>query len=204
MAAKKQKKNNGINLLKGITGSKLAKLIAVLFILVAIPITVLMSQSQQNTKQEAAVASGGCYTVSSCTSCSGVYRCITTSSGTRLCCPKCVLPVFNTSGSLIRHAGICVQGTSYADTSAKCANSYRGSLVASQCPGNNFNICCIPYSIPGGTQQGTSCYKPGVTGYTDNACQFITSPCKGTYSSGLCKGPTSYQCCNKVYSDYAK
>ena len=57
MATKKQKKNNGINLLKGITGSKLAKLIAVLFILAAVPVTVLMSQKQQNTKQEASTVS---------------------------------------------------------------------------------------------------------------------------------------------------
>ncbi|PIY94009.1 MAG: hypothetical protein COY68_04230 [Candidatus Levybacteria bacterium CG_4_10_14_0_8_um_filter_35_23] len=60
MAAKKQKKNNGINLLKGITGSKLAKLIAVLFILAAIPLTVLMSQKQQNTRQEASTSYGTC------------------------------------------------------------------------------------------------------------------------------------------------
>jgi len=70
MAAKKQKKDNSINLLKGITGSKLAKLVVVLFILAAIPLTVLMSQKQQNTRQEAATATcpdrygntyGGCF-----------------------------------------------------------------------------------------------------------------------------------------------
>ena len=59
MAVKKQKKNSGINLLKGITGSKLAKLIAILFILAAVPFTVLMSQKQQNTEQEASIGIGG-------------------------------------------------------------------------------------------------------------------------------------------------
>lgn len=53
MAAKKLKNKGGINLLRGITGSQLAKLIAVILVLVAIPFTVLNSQKTQNTNQEA-------------------------------------------------------------------------------------------------------------------------------------------------------
>lgn len=59
MAVKKQK-NNSINLLKGITGSRLAKIIAVVAIVLAIPITVLMSQKQQNTRQEASTNYDSC------------------------------------------------------------------------------------------------------------------------------------------------
>ncbi|HZJ17999.1 MAG TPA: hypothetical protein VFD45_00045 [Patescibacteria group bacterium] len=58
----KKSKNNSINLLKGITGSKLAKLLTIAAIVLAIPLTVFMSQKQQNTEQEAAsscAAKGG-------------------------------------------------------------------------------------------------------------------------------------------------
>lgn len=59
MAAKKQK-NNSINLLKGITGSRLARIIAVVAIVLTIPVTVLMSQKQQNTRQEASTSYASC------------------------------------------------------------------------------------------------------------------------------------------------
>lgn len=54
----KKAKNNSINLLKGITGSKLAKLLTIAAIVLAIPLTVFMSQKQQNTTQEASLDSG--------------------------------------------------------------------------------------------------------------------------------------------------
>jgi hypothetical protein len=47
------RKDFGINLLKGISGSKLAGIITVIAILVAIPLTVISSRQQQQTQQEA-------------------------------------------------------------------------------------------------------------------------------------------------------
>lgn len=54
-----KKKNTGINLLKGIQGSRLAVLITVLVILFAIPLTVTITRQQQNLEQEASVVGGG-------------------------------------------------------------------------------------------------------------------------------------------------
>jgi hypothetical protein len=55
MAKKKAaNKNKGINLLKGITGSQLAKMIAIIVILLAIPLTINSVRNQTNTQQNAA------------------------------------------------------------------------------------------------------------------------------------------------------
>jgi hypothetical protein len=55
MAKKKSTgKSKGINLLKGITGTQLAKLATLVIILLAIPLTVIMSRQAQNLSQEAA------------------------------------------------------------------------------------------------------------------------------------------------------
>jgi len=95
VAAKKQK-NNSINLLKGITGSRLARIIAVIAIVLTIPVTVLMSQNQQNTQQEAATTSlGSCgyknagkcqYTYQSCTSPNTFYYNMCPAYGTNVQC----------------------------------------------------------------------------------------------------------------------
>jgi len=55
----KKKHYGSINLLKGIRGSKLATLIAVIAIVLAIPLTVIMSRQQQQTQQEASIGVGG-------------------------------------------------------------------------------------------------------------------------------------------------
>lgn len=53
MAKKKKKISKGINLLNGINGAKLAKLAMLAIILLAIPVTVMMSRQQQSTQQQA-------------------------------------------------------------------------------------------------------------------------------------------------------
>ncbi len=51
--AKKKTTNKGINLMKGITGSKLAKLAMLAIVLLAIPLTISLTKQQQNIQQEA-------------------------------------------------------------------------------------------------------------------------------------------------------
>jgi hypothetical protein len=54
--AKKKTANKGINLIKGITGSQLAKLATLAIVLLAIPLTISLTKQQQNIQQEAAVS----------------------------------------------------------------------------------------------------------------------------------------------------
>jgi hypothetical protein len=77
MAKKKTAgRNKGINLLKGITGGKLAKLIVVIAILLAVPLTITSLKQQTNTQQNASGNQCGspCYTyVKATDSCK--YKC---------------------------------------------------------------------------------------------------------------------------------
>ncbi len=54
--AKKKTANKGINLIKGITGSQLAKLATLAIVLLAIPLTINLTKQQQNIQQEANIS----------------------------------------------------------------------------------------------------------------------------------------------------
>ncbi|MCL4354448.1 hypothetical protein M1349_03185 [Patescibacteria group bacterium] len=178
MAAKKQK-NNSINLLKGITGSRLAKIIAVIAIVLTIPVTVLMSQKQQNTQQEAAGCPGTCINIFS-QNCNGTLK--------RGVCPGdakwiCCIPKKTTtaSKSCWDYGGVCID----TNKQSKCNNGT--SPVAGLCPGGTNNIkCCKP-----------TVQEKCVEKYPKGACQNDNQPCSGKYLKGLCNGPSYRLCCTK-------
>lgn len=141
MAAKKQKKP-GINLLKGLSGSKLMQLASLVIVVLAIPLTVLMLKQQQNTQQEAAslcaTRGGTCINTDFQ---NNVKRCF--SSGRTLvkglcpgasniqCCVK-PTPTPNLKTCSGRN-GICLDFNVYS------CNAYISGL----CPGPNNIKCCI-------------------------------------------------------------
>lgn len=169
MAAKKQK-NNSINLLKGITGSKLAKLIAVLFILVAIPVTVLMSQNQQNVQQEAAAVScpdkygntyGNCYNKT-------LYNCST--SWVKNLCP---------GSSSVQ---CCKGGT----VTPKSATTTTKKGCAGRCEDVNLNTCSVSWKqglCNGGTN--IRCCTGTVKKVSQVPCKQYINPDNG--QSGDCR-----------------
>ena len=175
----KKKRYGSINLLKGIQGSKLAALVTVLVILLAIPLTVVMNQRQQQTKQEAATvpcpdkygnAYGGCF------------------DKTKYVCSKAYISDLCYGGSSIK----CCQASLITFNRNKCVdvNSYmcnNGSFMIGYCQGgSNIRYCT-------GTPRYTSkvpCAQyinpdNGRSGYCSSRCSVSTT--KGICSSGqLC------------------
>lgn len=141
----KKKKTPSINLLRGIKGSKLAALVTLAIILLAVPLTVINVQKQQQTQHEAAnrcVSAGG-----SCinTDFSNVVsRCL--KSGKKIVsglCPgpaniKCCLYPTPTPKTKVKKT--C------GDLKGRCLdlNKYRCNVtVSGLCPGGSNIKCCV-------------------------------------------------------------
>jgi hypothetical protein len=176
MAAKK--KNNGINLLRGISGDRLAKLIAILFVLVAIPATVLMSQSQQNIQQDAAGFAPVVYQpyeITSSRPCtSGRNNWYSAKvMGTWTCLTKCY-----------EMGGQC-----YDTAGGKTVPTYKGKALSAKpgyCPGASSVTCYKP----SGPEKCKSDYPKG-------NCQATYKSCTGGYKTDLCAGFDWYRCCTR-------
>lgn len=183
----KKSKNNSINLLKGITGSKLAKLLTIAAIVLAIPLTVFMSQKQQNTTQEASTnickqAGGKCIDVIRDT-CSGTLKSGLCPGSNRI---VCCLPK---DGWLDKPttAVTCKNGTGRCvDKNAKnpCPE---GRLFPGYCSGPSNIQCCVPTGVD-------RC----AADYPNGKCQYDNLSCPGGYKSGLCSGPSNYRCCTNI------
>lgn len=192
--AKKKTKGININLLRGISGAKLAGLITLLIVFAAIPLTVITSQKQQNAQQEAAT--------NSCVSAGGT--CIDTNSTSQVnsckkagksivsgLCPgksniKCCLKV-GIGGGL---GGGVAADTKCKNAGGSCMNKYscKGTYKTGLCSGDANNICCL-YNT--GTNRCKSDYPNG-------GCIYDYQPCKGQRVSNLCPGPSNYRCCTKI------
>jgi hypothetical protein len=127
------KKSKGINLLNGISGTKLASLIAVIAIILAIPVTTLSLQKQQQIQQQAAIsantacknANGTCMESSKCSP--GRAWDKKTYCGTRgtlgiyCCILKPIKPCYELSG-------VCINSAKYScgvvDESGSCSKGY--------------------------------------------------------------------------------
>jgi len=144
----KKSKNNSINLLKGITGSKLAKLLTIAAIVLAIPLTVFMSQKQQNTEQEAAsscAAKGGSCINTEFTNV--VSRCLKNGGSIQSnLCPgksniKCCVPAKTTAKTCSDYNGKCLD-----------LNKYNCTITMSNlCPGKSNIKCCVGNYYPKST-----------------------------------------------------
>lgn len=183
----KKSKNNSVNLLKGITGSKLAKLLTIAAIVLAIPLTVFMSQKQQNTTQEASGDNkcrsngGSCINLLRDT-CSGTIKYgLCSGPKTRVCCvPK---DGWQNKPSVVT----CKNGT------GRCVDKYasnpcpEGRLFPGYCSGPSNIQCCVPT----GPDRCAADYPNG-------KCQYDNTACPGGYKSGLCSGPSNYKCCTNT------
>ncbi|MCL4354011.1 hypothetical protein M1349_00895 [Patescibacteria group bacterium] len=185
MAAKKQK-NNSINLLKGITGSRLAKIIVVIAIVLTIPVTVLMSQKQQTTQQEAATATcpdrygntyGGCFdtTKYACSQSFLSGRCY---GATNIkCCQATAI-----SRCVDVNKYICSGG--YFQT-GKCSGGYNIKYCTGY-PKLSLNVPCSQYTNP-------------TSGKTGSCINSKTLKCSKTISNATGCG-SGYICCGGTVS----
>ncbi|OGH09822.1 MAG: hypothetical protein A2152_00725 [Candidatus Levybacteria bacterium RBG_16_35_6] len=178
----KKKSTGSINLLKGIQGSKLAALVTVLVILFAIPLTVVVTRQQQQTKQEAATykvpcpdkygnAYGNCYD-------KNIYSC-STGFISKQCYGKSNIQCCQ--GKVTKKS----TGQSCANEGGTCQPTCKGTYKTGLCP--EGSICCL-YS---GVDRCRNDYPKG-------KCIYDSQPCKGSRVSDLCPGPSNYRCCTKI------
>jgi hypothetical protein len=182
MAKKKTtvKSSKGINLLNGITGSRLAKLVLILVILLAVPITVVSLKQQTNLQQNAAGAPcpdkyGNSY--ANCVASKGVYNCSTTWSTTgcfsgQSCCTN--------AGNLVTKCkaagGTCLDVNSYT-----CSALFQSG----KCPGAINVRCCVgTYKLV--SQVPCAQYIDTTTGVS-GFCTSISN-CTNSTSKGKCSG----------------
>ena len=121
----------GINLLKGITGSKLAKMIAIIVVILAIPLTITSLKQQTNTQQEAASNPCGspCYTyVKATDSCK--YKCTASQKCTASGCTSATTTTKRTCSS---ENGTCLNLNQY----------WCNVTISGLCPGGSNVKCCV-------------------------------------------------------------